>query len=344
MRMRVLFLLLAILSGCNISSAQNSDIPNNSWLLASILRLMNSRDQAIANVKKYEAEIQKCNVTITKSESLLSLARQQANARAEEIAREALAKAQSAKEKNTELRDSAAVDKMRMEGALTRAREDLSAALSHPRKIESIMTDVSGSVSLKKPGGPTLDLRMDQKGFLEKGDEITTSANSHVELQFLDGRGTISLGENSRVKMEEDKAGAQVLSLSQGKADIRVEKLEDFQKEMEERLEAYGQDLETVKDELKQKAMRAFLKSKAFARKLEVETPTCVIADRGTEFVLFVDDRTGTELIVLEGSAEMLSKTGDKTLIIEAGYKCHTTSDGLLSEPEKVDLSKIQRW
>ena len=65
---------------------------------------------------------------------------------------------------------------------------------------------------------------------------------------------------------------------------------------------------------------------------------------RGTEFLVFEDDQTGTEIIVLEGSVEMKGTKGDKTVIVNAGYKGAATKGGILSDPEKIDLSKIERW
>jgi ferric-dicitrate binding protein FerR (iron transport regulator) len=65
---------------------------------------------------------------------------------------------------------------------------------------------------------------------------------------------------------------------------------------------------------------------------------------RGTEFLVFEDDKTGTEVIVLEGSVEMKGIKGEKTIIINASYKVIVTKDGILSNPEKIDLTKMDKW
>ncbi len=49
-------------------------------------------------------------------------------------------------------------------------------------------------------------------------------------------------------------------------------------------------------------------------------------------------------MIVLEGSVEMKGTKGEKTIIVDAGYKGTATKDGILSDPEKIDLTKIERW
>jgi hypothetical protein len=49
-------------------------------------------------------------------------------------------------------------------------------------------------------------------------------------------------------------------------------------------------------------------------------------------------------MVVLEGSVEMRGTKGEKIIIVNVGYKGTATKGGKLSEPEKIDLSKIERW
>jgi len=115
---KVVILFLLISCSCSISLAQDTDVQKSNWLLGVIFKLENMKDKAIEDIKKYEVEIQKCDNTISKSENIIGLARQQGNARAEGIAREALNKAQAAKTKNLELKRSAELNKKRAEVAL----------------------------------------------------------------------------------------------------------------------------------------------------------------------------------------------------------------------------------
>lgn len=79
-------------------------------------------------------------------------------------------------------------------------------------------------------------------------------------------------------------------------------------------------------------------------KKFEVLTNTSVMAVRATRFLVNEDETKGTELIVLDGSVEMRGTKGDKTIIVNAGYKGTTTKGGILSDPEKIDLSNLERW
>ncbi|MCJ7615781.1 MAG: hypothetical protein MUO43_04505, partial [Desulfobacterales bacterium] len=239
-------LLLLIFYG--ISFAQDAEVQKSNWLIGVIFKLENMRDKAIADIQKYEGDIQKCENTISKSDNIVRLAQQKGNVQAEIIAREASLKAQKAKMMNRDKKNSAELNKKRAENALATVKNELSNALSQPKKIKSVITNYSGRVSIQKENGEIIDFGKNQTSLLEKGDAIQTYGNSSAELQFLEGRGSLKIGEYSRVKMEADDAGTQVMNMIQGKVNISVEKVENYQKMMEEKIKAYKEDLKTVKD------------------------------------------------------------------------------------------------
>ena len=335
-----------------ISFAQDSDVHKNNWLLGVIFNLENIRDEAIADIQKYEGEIQKCDTTINKSENIVRLAQQKGNVKAEIIAREASLKAQEAKIKNIELKNSAGFNKIRAEGTLATVKNELSNALSHsqahPDEIKSVITNYSGRVSIQKENGEIIDFGKNQTGLLEKGDAIQTYGNSSAELQFLEGRGSLKVGEYSKVKMEADDAGTEVMNMIQGKVNISVEKLENYQKMMEEKIKAYKEDLKTVKDEVKQKIVDEYESTKkameTFAKKFEVRCTNAIMTVRGTQFLVYEDEKKGTEVVVLEGGVELKSKNETRTVVVNEGYRVAVAKDGKLSDPEKIDISNLERW
>ncbi|MDO9463288.1 MAG: hypothetical protein Q7J61_05725, partial [Deltaproteobacteria bacterium] len=208
---------LFVLIFYGISFAQDAEVQKKNWLLGVIFKLETMRDKAIEDIQKYEGEIQKCENTISKSENIVRLAQQKGNVKAEIIAREASLKAQEAKLKNKEKKNSAELNKKKVEFALATVKNELSNALSQPQKIKSVITNYSGRVSIQKESGEIIDFGKNQTSLLEKGDAIQTYGNSSAELQFLDGRGSLKVGEFSRVKMEEDDADTQVMNMIQGK-------------------------------------------------------------------------------------------------------------------------------
>jgi len=97
----VLSVLLLVIF-CGISCAQDAGAQKSNSMPGMIAKLEDMRSKTMADIRRYEGEILKCDNTIMKSENIVRLARQKGNAQAETIAREALAKAQEAKKKNQE--------------------------------------------------------------------------------------------------------------------------------------------------------------------------------------------------------------------------------------------------
>ena len=79
------------------------------------------------------------------------------------------------------------------------------------------------------------------------------------------------------------------------------------------------------------------------ARIVEVRTKSAVLADRGTQFLIYGDEKKGTEVIVLEESVELKSKNENRTVVVNEEYRVAVAKDGKLSEPEKIDLSNLKR-
>jgi len=94
--------VLLLLIFCSISFAQDAGAQKSNSMPGMIAKLEDMRSKTMADIRRYEGEIMKCDNTIMKSENIVRLARQKGNVQAETIAREALAKAQEAKKKNQE--------------------------------------------------------------------------------------------------------------------------------------------------------------------------------------------------------------------------------------------------
>jgi hypothetical protein len=101
-----------------VSMAIESDTGGQNRPSGIIFKLEKMRDKEIADIRKYDAEIQKCNTTTESSGNIIRKAREQGNIKAEQIARKALNTAQEAKKKNEELRTLAELNKKRVESAL----------------------------------------------------------------------------------------------------------------------------------------------------------------------------------------------------------------------------------
>lgn len=327
---------------CGNSFAQEDASLDNEWLLKKKFELMDARDKAVEEIKRYEEAIRKCDDTISNSESIIKLAREQGKASAEAIARTALNKAQEAKSGNIEKKNALEFNKMRVERDLAYLDKAMAEALANPRKLQSMVVNNSGRVSIKKKNGDDIPFESNRIGLLETGDELTTQAKSSAELQFLDGRGTLKVGEKTRLKMEKDDGETQVMALAEGKVSVGVEKLEEYQERLEERLKYSRNPKERSSLERMLIKLKVTILKKL--RKLEVRTPSFAMSIRGTRFLVYVNDQAGTEVIVLEGAVELKNANEGKTVVVESGYRVVSTKDGRLPEPEKIDLSKYGKW
>lgn len=333
-----ILLTFLLLISYGISFAQDSDVQKNSWLHGVIVKLETMKDNSEADILKCEREIQKSESIIKKSKYIITQAQKEGNAQAERIARQALTTAQEAKRKHEKNKKIAELRKRKAEIAIANI---LNLVRKEPSlEIKSVVTSYSGNVLILKKNSETIPLEDKGSGYLEVGDEIWTLDNSSVELQFLDGRGVIRLGEYSKIKMDEGE-GMQILNMLKGKVHIAVEKMDEYLKMLNEKFKEYKEKISTIPEDIENYLRRMNAKME---RKCKVRTPTAVIGPRGTEFLVFEDEKTGTELIVLEGSVELKGTKGEKSIIINAGYRGTATKDGRLSDPGKIDLSKIERW
>lgn len=355
--------ILLVCAG-NSGAQQMTDMERGNWLLGVVFKLEGMRDDALADIQRHETGIRKADAIISRAENIMSLARQKDNAEAERVARDALMKARDARQKNEELRRQAQLRKKRADIAYADVRNLMEKMSSVKSEIKSVVTNHSGRVYIFRQNGETIPLGEDQAGYLEPGDRVWTLENSSVEMQFLDGRGTLNLGEYSEFRMEKDSAGKQVINMIKGKIHIGVDKLDDYRKMMGEKIRRYKSDAALVKDEVidrlveehenlqerLEKARRGGyhpaspLSLWPFLPGLLMRTPTAVAAVRGTEFLVYEDEIAGTAIIVLEGTVEVKAIKAEKTFLVDAGNRIHVTKDGIASKPEKIDLKKIKRW
>ncbi|MBW2599218.1 MAG: hypothetical protein JRC60_03795 [Deltaproteobacteria bacterium] len=347
-------LFVAVFFCITSAQAQMTKVEKGNWLLGVIFKLERMRDNAIADLQRHKSEIQKCDSTIRKSENIIRLARQKGDVKAEMIAGSALAKATQAKLKNEELKNSAALRKKRVEVALANVRNLLAKQLAVKAEIRSVVTGRTGRATIfSKRLNESINLDDNRAAFLEPGDEIWTYGNSSVEMQFLDGRGTLKLGEYSRFRMEEDSQGTQIVNMIKGKIYIGVDKLDEYQKMMEDKISRYKSDAALVKDEVVGKLVEEHEKLQERMKKarkggyspqdplsLWPLLPTPLVrtsgfsgAVRGTKFLVFEDEKAGSELIVLEGVVDVKAIKGDKTFPVDAGYSVRAIKDGVISKP-----------
>ena len=358
-----LVVMLLVCSGS--AHAQMTGIQGKTRLLGMIFKLENLEERAATDIQRYDSRIKKCGHTIRKCQNIINLAQEKGHTQAEKVAGAALAKAMNAKRINTDLKHAAELRKKRAGIAKATASKLLKTGVSAGPEIKSLITDYSGDVYVwSEKQGKTIKLGEDSVFCLKPGEVILTKGNSSVEMQFLDGRGAVRIGEHSRLNIEENESGSQTINMIKGKIHIAVNKLDEYRKMFEEKLKSY-KELEnpsTVKDVLMQEIAEEYEEKKDRVEKVKsgkydtygflgplgsaplIRTTGGTCSIRSTKFLVFEDEKAGTELTVLEGVVDVKATKGDEIFSVDAGYRIRVSRGGVISKPEKIDLKKIKRW
>lgn len=334
---RILSAFVFLISLFCITSAQE----NNDFLLGSIFKLEGLSKTTIQEIQFYENEIRKTDYNIEKSESILKRAREQGNAEAERIAQNAIFIAKEARTRNLSAKSLAETKLSQINLTLISVKNEFIKPISNAEKIASVMTNYTGRISVQTLSGMPFTIDKSRPVFFEKGDVITTFANSNLELQTLSGRGNLKLLENSKIEIgDNSNPEIEFLKLITGKIEVNLEKMEAFERDFEQLIKAYENDLKTIKDEFKAKAVKEFKAKKAailkFNKKFEVRSCCGAGATRSTRFSVRVDDLGNTEFIVMEGNVELSSPKSEKKVVVKAGEMAFILKDGSISKPKNI--------
>lgn len=318
------------------------DNPNGGFLISTIFKLEKKRDSIKQEIQVFESEIRRADINIQKSENIIQRAREQNNAKAEQIALNALLLSKDAKERNTSAKTAAENALRQIEVSLWAATTELQNPIPNMENFEATMSGYTGRTTVQKADGTTFSVGKGRPLFLKKGDVVTTDSNSGLELQNLGGRGTVKLSENTKIEMGDDsEAEFEFFKLLKGKVDVAVENLEAFEKDFEKLIKNYEQDLKTVKDDFKAKIVKEYRSKRAailkYRNKLEIRTPSggcCAI--RATRFSVKVDEIGNEEVVVTEGIVELKPPKEEKKVILKAGEKATISKDGIISKSEKA--------
>ena len=334
-------LALAILLSAGLTLAAQEADQNGGFLLGACFKAQTLVDKAIADLQKVNRDISEDDRMIQKLENIVAQARQKNSQQAESTARELLLKARSARKKNEETRAALELRRARAVASLGAIRNRMSSEAGSEPRVRGFVSDFSGRVQVNKKNGETLGLTSTDIGLLETGDSLLTYGASSVEFQALDGRGTVKLGEYSEIKLEEDSPERQVVELARGRLYSAVDKADDFAAMLESKMGQYRDDLIALPG-MGQERLEALQKSlKAWVnRRFQVTRPGHCGAVRGTKFSVEVKGDE-TTFAVYEGAVEVGDLKGEKTVLVEAGFKVVAAKDAV-SEPVKI--TTVDAW
>ena len=337
----LLIILLLVIPSVN-SFPQNSSSETNLCLLNAVFKLEDNIKKVDKHIQRYENEIAKCDKTINNSNNIISLAKQNGNKDAEKVALTALNKSTQAKQKNLDLLNSAKLKKRQSEKILTSLKDQLSQNNGDNPSVKGAALNYSGNVMIKKNSGQEFKLDENNSSLFENGDIITTAENSKLEMQFLEGRGNLILGEKSELKLNKDDS-TDVIDMIKGKVKLSVQKIEEYEKALTDKYEELENSMLPTDKNLEKLFGKIRARINKLNKKFEVRTPSAVCAVRGTEFHIYEYDNS-TELIITEGVVEMKSTTNLKTVLVKQGEKGVVSNDGTVSVVQQIDISKLEDW
>lgn len=280
-------------------------------------------------------KIRKADETIVKANSLIARAQNAGNKAAEGIALQALQKAQENKRQNE-------LKKLQIDKNIAYIENRMAEHSGIDAKIGGMVTSHSGRVRVISGKPPYEAVAMDSEhpGYFQEGDTIETYDNSRAQIQFLDGRGSMTIGELSRVKMEKKDSLSETISLAKGTIHTTVDKAEAF-KEWAEKQAAMAADDPNKMLAYDFGAIRAWVKSKS--KKFEVRTGSGTASVRGTTFAMSADEAGTTIIELIEGEVAVTNVKTSAVTILKGGEKMTLSPEGT-AHVESLKLSSKPWW
>jgi len=323
-----------------------SQIPVNGVLISSAVDCRKKITQLTVEIKKYENRILKSQNTIAHSESIQKNARDAGNKEAERIATEAISNSSKTIKECREYIVSLKERRSKYQSAV----ESIKKAMGQTNKLNAVARDFTGQVSITRLSGEKIDLKSAAANTMEAGDIINTSSDGKIDLDFLEGRGNVTVGPDSKVRMIKEKDSTDVLEVMKGEIYSSVLKTDEYEKKIIDLYQSFSTDslLRSVEPYKNFTPEQWVLFARRYAMKYEkkfrVRTPTAICGIRGTRFTVTVIDENTTELQVLEGKVEISPAGVNETVMVEGGQVCRINKNETPSGAVSCDTLTINRW
>lgn len=332
--MRKALTVATVLASCLLAavsaSAQTDEVLRSHFALGMVFRLERLRESAADEIASAERLIRQSERTIAESAALASAARARGDDKSAAAAESAAATARAARDAAASNRESSIKLREQIELAIKAAKDNLARELAAGERREvSLLSRIVGSVFVSRSGN---EMPFSGDPLIKTGDVIRTGPDGRAKLAILDGRGILDVSGSSRVRFEATGERTETIELESGAIRVTAEPEGSFQRSLESVLDRYKQDVQTIRDWFKELVVTKV--RKPFVKKLNVRTPSIVLADRGTTFTV---RETGgqTEIAVSEGAVEVEHRINGKRITIEAGFRVLANASGF-SEISKI--------
>jgi hypothetical protein len=329
--------LAALLVGALLAAARQQARSEEGFLILMLLKNRIQIERIQADIETGEQEIEINRQVIETAEKKLRNAMETSNRQASIVPANDLRRGRAAK------RDLAKAQAQRKEAlagveriaAVLKERMAPDLRPDPDRRIIAMGTSVSESAKVFMRDGTKAALKGGRAGFLGLGDEISSEGSGRIEVQALDGRAVIQLHAGAQLKIDENDPQSQTLRLVQGKLSAAVERPEDLDRRVRERLQGPADDLTPLLQRYRDSA--AADNARSGGRALRILVPEAVCSVSAARFDIEIRSVGMTEIAVQEGSVEVGDLKGEKRVLVEEGYRVTVTKDGI-SAPLKKTL------
>jgi hypothetical protein len=343
-----MLLILWLLLFPSFASAAVIDSPpagSRLLLLSAYAQARQMGDRAAKEIARLDAEIAKNQASMNRSETIISLARQRADAdarKAEAVARQALENAAQAKRWNESARRKWELARERAATTLAAIRGRFAGGAGAATGIPGLLTARSGQVRVLKADGREAAA---EGGFLQQGDRLLIE-EGRAELNVLDGRGNVVIGPGTEIELAEDSPTEQVLGQLGGRIHVAVEKSGEFMRRMSAWLAEFGEDARTMAGA---DLAEIELALKRYKRKIELRYRgyrttskiTIVIGVRGTKFSAEAMSDGSLAVTVLDGMVDLGILELERTVTVSAGEQAIVDRNGTIRVER---TSRMDAW
>ncbi|MDP4227540.1 MAG: FecR domain-containing protein [Bacteroidota bacterium] len=337
---------LSFLWATNLFPQQNVNVV----LISSAISLQKTITRLSGEISGYEKKIVKCQNTISNSEKIQKMATEKNNKEAYRISSEAIS---TSKQSISDCRN--------FISALTEKKKKYQASLNEVKKtIESnaslktnaVLLNSRGQVSVIKPDGSQYKISSSQNPCLDAGDIISTSFDGFASFDFLEGRGSLTVGPGSKVKMSAEKDSTQVLDVMKGSVYSGILKADEYEKKLVDMYHNFSNDslLKSISyysslssdqwNRLAQKEVIRCLRKSKF----ETRTPNAICAVRGTKFTVRVESDNNTEVQVLEGKVEITPLNDKDAVFVTGGQIFLLNTKDIHPQIIQADTLNTKKW
>ncbi|OGD23110.1 MAG: hypothetical protein A2Y69_11930 [Candidatus Aminicenantes bacterium RBG_13_59_9] len=336
------FLVGTALAFCLIgaSPAVRQEIRDNEgFLVGVLLKNLALKERMASDIPASDRELQTSERIFLEAESRMTTATETHNNQAAWEARGPLDKSRSDLKKLRQARARLDQARARAEAASAAARSMLLSGQGQgsPIPICGLVSLHSGKAKILKKGGNEVNLDSGRPRFLEPGEEVMTMGSSLADVQILNGRATILLGERSRLRLDENDPQNQALRLVHGKIYSTVDKRDEFAGLLQS-----GGAGPVADPKLEEAVASARERIQALTDQgFTLRAPNVCLVVTSARFAVELIKSGAAEITVLEGTVEAGDADCSRRVPVEEGFMAAVSKEGVI-EPKKA--AAVDKW